>query len=119
MLGRAACGPLGATTLEKSRCQGPGVCGEQGTVRTPGCWESRDAGRGGGAPGGGLGGVPNLQARREWGRSRQGQGGVPGPTGQKDHGFYSGSEEALPQGFSRVASTESKLTRRSQTSESS
>ena len=26
IVGRAACGPLGATTLEKSRCQGPGVC---------------------------------------------------------------------------------------------
>ena len=38
-----------------------GVCGEQGTVRTPGCWESRDAG-------GGL---------------RGGAGRGPKPTGQK------------------------------------
>ena len=61
-----------------------GVCGEQGTVRTPGCWESGDAG------GSGAGRGFRAYEPEESGMWGQGHGG-PAPTGQKRAGTRGGA----------------------------
>ena len=70
MLGRAALWVSGSDHPGEEQVPRPwGACGKQGTVRTPGCWESGDA------VGRGRAGVPGLRARRTatftWGPRRR------------------------------------------------